>query len=345
MIGFFIFIGIILLVIAAIQLVKVLDLAAVLQGKGDDNEVTTERDNRTNGILYIVFMVIFFAFVIGLTMKYAEFQLPSPASEHGQGIDDMMHLNLVIISAVFFLTNILLFFFAFKYHGRKNSKATFYPHNNKLEMAWTIAPMIVLAGLITYGLTMWNRVMDANKYAEEDYLHIELYAKQFDWTARYAGVDGKFGKASFRLIEGTNALGLDVNDPAGSDDKVVKELHLPKGKPVKLSFRSRDVIHSAYLPHFRVQMNCVPGMTTQFAFTPSKTTAEMREDPYVINKYAKINQLRKQRGEAEDAEFNYILLCNKICGMAHNNMQMKVVVESEEEFNAWFAKQKAFGEQ
>ncbi|MCB0431484.1 MAG: cytochrome c oxidase subunit II, partial [Flavobacteriales bacterium] len=278
MIGFLISLGIILLIIAGVQLVKVLDLSAELQGKGNENEVSTEGENRTNGTLYFLFMIAFFGFVIWLTARYKEFLLPAPASEHGQGIDDMMHLNMVIIAIVFFITNILLFFFAFRYYGRKNGKATFYPHNNKLEVAWTITPMIALAGLITYGLTIWNSTMSTTKYAPDEYLKIELYAKQFDWTAHYAGADKTFGKASYRLITATNPLGLDSTDVHNSDDKITNmELHLPVNKPVLLSFRSRDVIHSAYLPHFRVQMNCVPGMTTQFAFTPTKTTAEMRQ--------------------------------------------------------------------
>ena len=115
-------------------------------------------------------------------------------------------------------------------------------------------------------------------------------------------------------------LGVDLSDKNAQDDIVVREVHLIKDEPVLLKFRSKDVIHSAYLPHFRVQMNCVPGMTTQFAFTPTKTTAEMRE--------------------TEGEDFDYILLCNKICGVAHYNMQMKFVVETKEEHDIWLAQQK-----
>jgi cytochrome c oxidase subunit 2 len=101
---------------------------------------------------------------------------------------------------------------------------------------------------------------------------------------------------------------------------VVREVHLPVNKSVLLKFRSRDVIHSAFLPHFRVQMNCVPGLSTQFAFTPTKTTAQMKE--------------------SEGDDFEYVLLCNKICGSAHFNMQMKFIVESEEDYNKWISSQK-----
>ena len=148
---------------------------------------------------------------------------------------------------------------------------------------------------------------------------IEIYAKQFDWTARYSGSDNQLGKANYKLVKGRNQLGVDLNDEKSEDDIVVREVHLVKDQSVLLKFRSRDVIHSAYLPHFRVQMNCVPGMNTQFAFTPTQTTAEMKE----------------QEGE----DFEFILLCNIICGVAHYNMQMKFVVETQEEYDAWIAEQ------
>ena len=149
---------------------------------------------------------------------------------------------------------------------------------------------------------------------------IEVYSKQFDWTARYSGVDNQLGESNYKLVQGRNQLGVDLSDKNAQDDIVVREVHLIKDEPVLLKFRSKDVIHSAYLPHFRVQMNCVPGMTTQFAFTPTKTTAEMRE--------------------TEGEDFDYILLCNKICGVAHYNMQMKFVVETKEEHDIWLAQQK-----
>ena len=111
---------------------------------------------------------------------------------------------------------------------------------------------------------------------------------------------------------------------AGMDDQIVKgEFHLPVGREVEFVFRSRDVIHSAYMPQFRAQMNTVPGVPTRFKMTPTITTDSMR---IVLN----------------DPEFDYVLLCNKVCGAAHFNMQMKVVVETEEQYAAWLAEQDAF---
>ncbi len=188
---------------------------------------------------------------------------------------------------------------------------------------------------------------------EEDPLVVELYAYQFDWRARYSGNDNTLGEANVRLIEGVNQLGVDASDPNSQDDKIVNELHLPLGRKVLFKMRAQDVMHSAYMPHFRAQMNCVPGMITQFAFTPTITTDEMRLNKDIINKVERINDIRRNKnieleakGEEtlEPYEFDYLLLCNKICGATHYSMQMKIIVESEKDYNAWLAKQPTFAE-
>jgi cytochrome c oxidase subunit 2 len=181
---------------------------------------------------------------------------------------------------------------------------------------------------------------------KQDAIVIELYAKQFGWEARYSGDDKTLGKANVRLIEGINTLGVDLTDPAAQDDKVVTELHLPVGKKIIFKMRSQDVLHSAYMPHFRAQMNCVPGMITQFSFTPSVTTADMRNDEAILAKVDKINKIRTKNSAKIVAEggvaldpytFDYLLLCNKICGASHYNMQMKIVVDTPQEYKAWLA--------
>ena len=138
---------------------------------------------------------------------------------------------------------------------------------------------------------------------------MEVYAMQFNWTARYAGVDNKLGKAHYTLL-GINTLGVDEQDSLSHDDIIVREIHLVKDQQVLMKFRSQDVIHSAYMPHFNVQMNCVPGMSTQFAFTPTKTTKEMREDPEMIERMKFINEARAKKGE-DPVDFDYVLFVIK----------------------------------
>ena len=307
---------VVLLTIAAmVQLVRVNELLSEITNK-DTNEVTDE-DNNKNGILFLIIGFGFLAFVIWQMITWDHLLLPPASSVHGAEIDTLMKVSMTLILVVFFALSPILFYFAYKYRGRKENKAYFFAHNNKLEIVWTVVPTIILTALIIYGLRTWDRAMNPDI---SEATVIEVYSKQFDWTARYSGTDNILGDANYKLVEGRNTLGVDVNDENSADDIVVREVHLPVNKPVLLKFRSRDVIHSAFLPHFRVQMNCVPGLSTQFAFTPTKTTAEMKE--------------------SEGEDFEYVLLCNKICGSAHFNMQMKFIVESEEDYNKWLSSQK-----
>ena len=181
-------------------------------------------------------------------------------------------------------------------------------------------------------------------------LVVELYAKKFQWEARYAGADNELGNANVRFIEDVNTMGVDFSDKNTSDDiplvvsegKFVKELHIPKDRKVIFKLRPQDVLHSAYMPHFRAQMNWVPGMVTELAF-PTVTTAEMRLNEDTQAKYEYINEIRKEKGE-EAVEFDYLLLCNKICGSSHYNMQLKIVVDEQADFNKWLATQKTFAQ-
>lgn len=453
--------------VAAVQLSKIYQLSISLRGKRE--EEISEADNRMNGGLWLVFMVLFYASFIVLLIRYGDY-LPPSASVHGLAVDQLMNFNMAIIFAVFFLVNTLLFWFSAKYYYRADRKATFYSHDNKLELIWTVIPSIVLAVIIAFGLRTWNEMTGE---AADDAIRVEMYSKQFDWTARYPGNDGEFGLANYNLITPLNALGIvteegvesaleeievkiakledeiayekghlldereelmerlheddhghghahtehehseddnhsDHSDhadhvdhadhaghadhgdashnglkallesriseidhmlesdkviilteaayeakedklyrlkrhrtrimeigefnfdgelsawDAGRDDRIVKgEFHLPIGREVEFVFRSRDVIHSAYMPHFRTQMNSVPGVPTRFKMTPIISTDSMR---MIL----------------DDPDFDYVLLCNKVCGAAHFNMQMKIVIESQEAYDAWLNEQDPF---
>ena len=435
-------------VIALAQLAKVGQLTSLIRNKKEED--ISDADTRLNGGLFIAFMVAFYASFIFLIIRYGDYNPPA-ASAHGESYDTLMNFNMYIIMAVFFLVNSVLFIFANKYRFDKERKARFFAHDNRLELIWTVIPSIVLAVIIIYGLRTWNEMTGD---ASEDALRVEVYSKQFDWTARYPGADGEFGLANYNLITPTNPLGIVTQDgvsealaeiegqiasleselahergrllaemasiedqlhaddhhahghdhhsheeehgdhhdhhgispefkanlearlhevehmlasdnvvvlsnaaveakedklhrlkrhrqrieevkpfdydggiaawEAGADDKIMKgEFHLPVGREVEFVFRSRDVIHSAYMPHFRAQMNTVPGVPTRFKMTPTITTDSMRTI-------------------LDDPDFSYVLLCNKVCGAAHFNMQMAVVVETEEEYNAWLESQEEF---
>ncbi|MGL2987385.1 cytochrome c oxidase subunit II [Flavobacterium sp. RSSA_27] len=333
----------VLLAVALWQLTKIFDLTQV-GSKSNDSQIATDNDNNIQGYLMFGFLAFIYIFTIYSLLKWGDLPLHTPASEHGGTVDNLMNITWILIFTVQAITQVLLHYFAFKYRGNKDKKALYFADNNKLEAVWSVIPAVVLAGLILYGLYAWTNIMFIDD--EEDTVVIELYAQQFKWTARYAGADQVLGKANVRLIDGVNSVGMDLADKNAQDDFLTTEIHIPKGKKVHFKMRSQDVLHSAYMPHFRAQMNCVPGMVTEFAFTPIYTTAEYRELPFMIEKVARINDLRAKKstelvakgGTALDPyTFDYLLLCNKICGASHYNMQMKVVVDTPEDYKKWLS--------
>jgi cytochrome c oxidase subunit 2 len=336
----------VLLAVALWQLTKIFDLTQVGNTNSDDSQVATDNDNNVQGYLMFGFLAFIYIFTIYGLIKWGSLVLHTPASEHGSDVDNLMNITWILIFTVQAITQVLLHFFAFKYRGNKDKRALYFADNNKLEAIWSVIPAVVLAGLILYGLYAWNNIMFVDE--EEDTIVIELYAQQFNWKARYSGNDNVLGKANVRYIEGANSVGVDLSDPYSQDDIVVTELHIPKGKKIHFKMRSQDVLHSAYMPHFRAQMNCVPGMVTEFAFVPVYTTTEYRELPYMVEKVSNINALRSKKSielvakgqtALDPYTFDYLLLCNKICGASHYNMQMKVIVDTPEDYKKWLSEQ------
>lgn len=305
------------------------------------SSIANDKDNAAQAKNAIYFMVFLYAIMIYSLLALNVIMLPEAATFEGEHDDNLFNITFWIIGIVQFIMQFLIFYFTFKYKGEQERKAKFYADSHKLELIWTVTPALVLVVLIGYGLWQWNNIMDIS--SEEEPLVIEVYAQQFRWDARYAGKDNTLGLGNVNFIKGVNTMGVDMSDKNSQDDIQVTELYLPKGRKVHFKFRSQDVLHSAYMPHFRAQMNCVPGMVTEFGFTPKYTTEEMRQNPEVVDKTRGINKIRKEKGE-DPYEFDYLLLCNKICGASHYNMQMKIVVVEEDEFNEWIEKQPTLAE-
>tara|TARA_S200000501_G_scaffold359855_1_gene386257 strand:+ start:7972 stop:9036 length:1065 start_codon:yes stop_codon:yes gene_type:complete len=341
----------VLIAIAIWQITKIFELS---KPKKKNTQVADDDDNRWNGQLMFAFLIFIYAITLFSFWKWGDVLLPSASSEHGSEYDNLMWISFAIIFFTQTITQALLHYFAYKYRGEKGKKALFYADNDRLEAIWTIIPVIALAGLILYGLYTWTDIMTVEE--NEEALVVELYAQQFNWKARYAGDDGVLGDANVRFLQdfdGKNLVGIDATDPNGFDDIVVQELHLPAGREVIFKMRSQDVLHSAYMPHFRAQMNCVPGMITEFAFTPTVTSEDMRQTDEIKAKVKKINSIRRENSQVliakgeealEPYVFDYLLLCNKICGASHYNMQMKIVVETPKEFKQWIMDQQTFAE-
>ncbi|HEX7366522.1 MAG TPA: cytochrome c oxidase subunit II [Pelobium sp.] len=301
------------------KILSVYDLTRKIQG-----DRTGIKWDKINGVLFgIVLILALYGVYWSYTVQGAQI-LPAAGSEHGAKIDTMFTITMVLTTIVLILTHIALFSFAYLYNSSKKRKAYYYPHNNTLEKYWTVIPAIVLTILVLMGFFTWRGITNISEKDMKNALQIDVTAHQFAWDVRYAGKDNVNGRKSYKLIGslgGANNLGLDLSDMANYDDLKVNEIVLPVNKPVRFTLGSQDVIHSFFMPQFRVQMNCVPGMATYFQFTPTKTTQEVRE-------------------ETDDAKFNYILLCNKICGGSHYNMQFKVRVVTLKEYQEWIAQQK-----
>lgn len=297
------------------KVLQVYELSREMQGKKDPIN--------WRGIQGILFV---FALLIGLYGVYWSYTVHGPmsihesGSVHGERIDFMFNITLIITSIVFILTHIVLFGFAYKYRGVESKKAHFYPHNNALERIWTVVPAIVLTILVIFGFFTWRGITNVSEQDQKKALSIEVVGEQFKWNIRYAGGDNQLGSKSYKLISPTNGLGINFKDQKSWDDRLGGEIVIPVNRPVRVTVGSKDVSHSFYIPTLRVQINAVPGMPTYFQFTPRYTTAEMRE-------------------KRNEPNFDYILLCAKICGSGHYNMQTKVRIVTENEYQEWLSKQ------
>lgn len=279
--------------------------------------------NRIHASLFALFLVVGLYGVYWEYTVHGAMLLPDAASEHGKKIDEMFNLTLIITTIVFVVTHILLFGFSYIYKYSAKRKAYYYPHNNTIEKIWTIVPALVLTVLVLMGFLTWRSIFFKVEDPKNKPLQIEVTSEQFKWSIRYPGADGVVGNKNYKLTTATNPLGIDFKDLNSRDDEMADEMVIPVGKPVKLILTSKDVIHSFYMPHFRVQLNTVPGMRVYFEFTPTKTTAEMQQ-------------------ETNDPNFKYLFYCAKICGAGHYNMQKVVRVVSEAEYKTWIAEQKTY---
>lgn len=315
--GFLAVLVVVLIFIVIFQIAKASEYVSILKGE----KKAREQSNRINGFLLIAFLVLGLIGVYWCNDLLKGKILGESASEQGEGVDTLIYVTLAITGVVFVITQIALFWFAFKYQEKEGRKAFYFPHNNKLEVIWTVIPAIALTILVAFGLKHWFQLTSE---APKDAAVVEITGKQFNWIFRYPGKDGALGRRDFKKIDPAagNELGLDWNDPLNKDDFMPTEMHLVVGKPVKLVIGSRDVIHDVGLPHFRMKMDAVPGIPTTLWFTPKYTTKQMKE-------------------KTGNPDFTYEISCDQMCGSGHYSMRGVIVVETQEEFDKWVAGQKS----
>lgn len=302
--------------IVVFQIAKASEYVSILRGE----EKTRRENNRVNAFLLLAFLIVGLFGVWYCNESLKGKILGEAASNHGERIDTMVWITMVITGIVFLITQVLLFWFSYKYQDKEERKAFYYPHNNKLEVIWTVIPAITLTILVGFGLYYWFQITGE---APKDAQVVEVVGKQFAWEFRYPGKDGVLGKRYYKEVNEAagNPLGQIWSDKATHDDIYVpQEMHIVVGKPVKLIINAKDVIHDVGLAHFRMKMDAVPGIPTTIWFTPKFTTRQMRE------KYG--------------TDFNYEISCDQMCGAGHFSMRGIVIVETEAEFKIWLASKK-----
>ncbi|MCY7409253.1 MAG: cytochrome c oxidase subunit II [Chitinophagales bacterium] len=311
-------IAFVLFILVVFQLARTSEYVAVLRGK----EKSEEETDKANAWMFLIFMILGLSAMFWSVYHYKDLMIRHSVSVHGQWLDSMFNVTLFFTGTVFLATQIMLFYFVWKYKHVKGRKAKYYPENNKLEMWWTVIPAIVLTTLVVIGIYRWFQITGPEP---ADSNVVEITGQQFLWNYRYGGADGKLGDYNFNYISGVNKVGVDFNDPASKDDFLATEMHCVVNKPVLLRIRSKDVIHDVGIPWFRVKMDAVPGLVTRFWFIPTKTTAQMRT-------------------EMNNPDFNFDIACDQLCGTGHYGMKGLVIVETQEEFDAWMKKQPSFYE-
>ena len=247
---------------------------------------------------------------IAIALALSRRWLPALASEHGAGIDRMLHFTMLSTGILIAAGHVVLGYILWRFGGRE--RIGFRLASRKTERRWSLAAGVCMAviaegGVLALGLPVWKQYFATA--APANALTIEVTTEQFAWNVRYAGPDGIFGRTDAKLITLDNPLGMDAADTRGKDDIVgLNVLHAIVNRPVKIRLRSKDVLHSFFLPNLRVKQDSVPGMTIDFWFTPTRA------------------------GRFE-------LACAELCGFGHYEMKGVLIVQSPEEWARWAEEQ------
>jgi cytochrome c oxidase subunit 2 len=206
--------------------------------------------------------------VVVATFLFTKDWLP-PLKSDRIAIDHALAITLVVTGLVFIVTNLLLAWFGYRYQDGPGARAAYWHDSPRLEMTWTLVTAAILAIFLFTALNLWAKV---NSRPPADAVLIEVTGQQFAWNVRYPGKDGVLGKTDHLQASQDNPIGLVKDDPAAKDDLLLlNQLYLPKDRPVRVQVRSMDVIHSFFLPNFRVKQDAMPGMTIEIWFIPKET--------------------------------------------------------------------------
>ncbi len=229
---------------------------------------------------------------------------PPNVTKSGEKIDTILNFIFWLTLAVFIATQIVYIYYLIRYRRKPGVKAQYSHGNNFLEIIWTTIPVAIFLGLAIYSNRVWFEI---HSNPPADAIQINVSSYQFGWDFRYPGADGKLGEVDVKEISLENKFGVKKDDPAGKDDFTATELVIPYGRAVQIILNSRDVIHSFYVPAFRLYQDAVPGRTISWVW-------------FEVTR-----------------PINLELACSQLCGTGHYNMKAPIRVVSQEEYDKWYA--------
>ncbi|PHS73796.1 MAG: cytochrome B [Cycloclasticus sp.] len=234
----------------------------------------------------------------------------TPLASNWSTIDDTLDITFLVTGFVFVVVNLFMAYCVYKFRHKEGARAHYEPENKKLEIWLTIITSIGVAAMLTPGLYVWADFVSP----PEDASIVEAVGKQWQWSYRYPGEDGKLGSVDTRHTTTKNPFGMNPEDPNGQDDVLVLgDMHIPINRPVKMLLRSQDVLHDFAVAEFRVKMDLVPGHVTSLWFTPT-------------------------------VEGKYDVLCEELCGVGHYNMRSYVVVDTKADYDIWLSSQRTYAQ-
>ena len=228
--------------------------------------------------------------------------LPPCVTTTGLQIDSIIKIIFWLTAVVFVVTQGTYIYYLIVYRRRPGVPAHYSHGNNTLEIIWTTAPTVIFLALAIYSNRVWEEI---HRPAPDNALTIDVSSYQFGWQMRYPGISGKLAPMDVRKITPENPFGTDPSNPLTSQDVISTDLVIPVGRPVHVLLHSRDVIHSFYVPEFRIYQDCVPGRTIGWVWFQATQTGDFQ------------------------------LACNQLCGTGHYNMKAPIHIMSEKDFQSW----------
>jgi cytochrome c oxidase subunit 2 len=254
--------------------------------------------------------------IVVIVVGFAAFQWrPELASTTGAGIDAVLTYLLYVTGVIVIVGHGFLGYFVWRYSHRGEGPRNYGRPSKKMEWIWALLPVFAMSILAEVGVLVIGSPVWAEIYIEEaeNPVLVRVVGKQFEWLSHYPGPDGEWGRTRPDLVhDKRNPIGLDEDDPAAKDDIVKRgTLTIPVDRDIVLDLRTQDVLHSFFVPQFRVKQDLISGFNTSLKFHPNKTG-------------------------------KYEIACAELCGLGHYTMRGFCIVKEPDDFEKWLSEEEAW---